>query len=151
MLAGNVISTPVPKQKAVTAFYAYLSKQESTPGTHHTLIFDTVITNENNGYHPFTGTFIVPEIGIYVFTFSIRLACQSFGPYEIVKNTEVVGVVYSDISRVCIADHIAGTIVIHANHGDEIYVRTHASGQHGGVIFSDQSGRSSFAGWRISH
>lgn len=99
-----------------------MSKQESTPGTHHTLIFDTVITNENNGYHPFTGTFIVPKIGIYVFTFSIRLACQSFGPYEIVKNTEVVGVVYSDISRVCIADHIAGTIVIHANHGDEIYV-----------------------------
>lgn len=110
-----------------------------------------MITNENNGYHPFTGIFIAPEKGTYVFTFSLRLSCHSYGPYQIVKNTEAVGAVYSDLREVCIQDHITGTIVINANQGDEIYVRTYPSNQHIGSIYSDGGGRSSFAGWLISN
>lgn len=128
-----------------------MNKSEHIPGTHHTLIFDTAITNENNGYHPFSGIFIAPEKGIYVFTFSIRLECHSYGPYELLKNSKVVGVVYSDIRQVCVQDHITGTIVISANKGDDIYVRTHATYHHSGVIFSDDNGRSSFAGWLVSN
>lgn len=146
-----MVTTPAPTQKAVTAFYAYMNKNENIPGTHHTLIFNTAITNENNGYHPFSGIFIAPEKGIYVFTFSIRLECHSYGPYELLKNSQVVGVVYSDIRQVCVQDHITGTIVISANKGDEIYVRTHATYHHSGVIFSDDNGRSSFAGWLVSN
>ncbi|VDI79919.1 Hypothetical predicted protein, partial [Mytilus galloprovincialis] len=149
LLEGSMVTTPVPTQKAVTAFYAYMSKSENIPGTHHTLIFDTAITNENNGYHPFSGIFIAPEKGIYVFSFSIRLECHSYGPYELVKNSQVVGVVFSDIRQVCLQDQITGTMVITANKGDDIYVRTHATTSHIGLIPSDDNGRSSFAGWLI--
>jgi hypothetical protein len=39
----------------------------------HLLRFDVVKTNQGNGYHPNTGVFMVPETGIYVFTWTIRV------------------------------------------------------------------------------
>jgi hypothetical protein len=44
LLIPNVTSAPPIK---VTAFYAQLSQTEHAPSTHHTLIFDTVKTNQN--------------------------------------------------------------------------------------------------------
>ncbi|CAC5411857.1 unnamed protein product [Mytilus coruscus] len=150
LLEGGIITTPVPTIKpTTTAFYAYKSQHEPSPSPHHPLIFDTVVTNENNGYHPFSGIFIVPVNGIYVFTFSIRVDCHSNGPYEIVKNADVVGVVNSDLQQVCLQDHLAGTVVITAQKGDDVFVRTHIGTRHG-MIVSDAIGRSSFAGWMIS-
>lgn len=109
-----------------------------------------MITNENDGYYPFTGIFIAPANGVYVFTFSIRSLCYSYGPYELVKNAKVVGVFNSDTRQVSIQYHIAGTIVIPINQGDDVFVRTHATSRNTGVIISDDYGRSSFAGWIIS-
>ncbi|CAG2210982.1 unnamed protein product [Mytilus edulis] len=150
LLDGGIPTTPVPtRMPTTTAFYAYMSQHEPSPSAHHTLIFDTVVTNENNGYHPFSGIFMVPVNGIYVFTFSIRVDCHSNGPYEIVKNADVVGVVNSDLQQVCLQDHIAGTVVITAKKGDDVFVRTHTGTRHG-MIVSDSNGRSSFAGWMIS-
>lgn len=124
---------------------------EVSPSTHHTIIFDIAITNENNGYHPYSGVFTVPVSGVYVFTFSIRVDCRSQGAFEIVKNAAVVGVVNAELHLTCIQDHIGATIVINASKGDDVYVRTHSVLHRTGDIVSDEVGRSSFAGWLISY
>ncbi|XP_063448538.1 uncharacterized protein LOC134728070 [Mytilus trossulus] len=136
--------------QGAVAFYAYMNHTEVSPSTHHTIIFDIAITNENNGYHPYSGVFIVPVSGVYVFTFSIRVDCRGQGAFEIVKNDAVVGVVNAELHLTCIQDHIGATIVINANKGDDVYIRTHSTLHRTGDIVSDETGRSSFAGWLIS-
>jgi hypothetical protein len=137
-----------------TAFYAYLSHHELGIGKHHTLIFDTVITNMNSAYSKFTGVFTVTVGGIYGFTYNVRMGCHTstaVGHFEIVKNDVVEGVVF-------IADHdctnqvtVTGTVIIHANPGDKVYIRTRPDySSIDGNVYSDTSGRTSFAGWLIT-
>jgi hypothetical protein len=61
---------------------------------HHTLIFDTVITNMNSAYSKFTGVFTVPVGGTYGFTYNVRMGCHTsttVGPFEIIKNDVAEG------------------------------------------------------------
>jgi hypothetical protein len=38
------------------------------PSPHFTVVFDTVETNIGNGYNQYTGAFVVPVAGTYVFS-----------------------------------------------------------------------------------
>lgn len=55
--------TPVSVYGIVNGFYAYLSQSESTPGLHHTVMFDTVITNVGATYNRHDGIFTAPDTG----------------------------------------------------------------------------------------
>lgn len=125
---------------------------EVSPSTHHTIIFDIAITNEKNGYQPYSGVFIVPVSGVYVFTLSIRVDCRGQGAFEIVKNDAVVGVVNAELHLTCMepGPHW-GDDRFNASKGDDIYIRTHSVLHRTGDIVSDENGRSSFAGWLISY
>jgi hypothetical protein len=137
-----------------TAFYAYLSHHELGISNHHTLIFDTVITNMNSAYSKFTGVFTVPVRGIYGFTYNVRMECHAstaVGHFEIVRNDVAEGVVI-------IYDHgctnqvtVTGTVIIHASLGDKVYIRTRPDDSSiVGNVLSDAYGRTSFAGWLIT-
>ena len=41
------------------------------------IVFDNVKTNAGNGYHPSTGVFIVPESGMYVFSWTSVMVITS--------------------------------------------------------------------------
>ncbi|CAG2208789.1 C1QL [Mytilus edulis] len=90
LLVGSIVPTEVPLPRT-TAFYAYMSHNDASPGKGHTLKFDVIKTNINGGYNPFSGIFTVPNDGVYVFTFSLRLYHGHYGAYEIMKNAEVEG------------------------------------------------------------
>jgi len=138
----------------VIAFYAYLSHTDFGVGKDHTLIFDTAITNTNSAYNNLTGVFTVPVGGVYGFTYNVRLGCSlttARGPFEIVKNGAVEGVVVFINNIHCNTGMtVANTVIIQANQGDKVYIRTHKSYPLiGGDVISSENGRSSFAGWLI--
>ncbi|CAC5369067.1 unnamed protein product [Mytilus coruscus] len=65
LLVGSIVPTVVPLPRT-TAFYAYMSHNDASPGKGHTLKFDVIKTNINGGYHPFSGIFTVPADGVCV-------------------------------------------------------------------------------------
>ncbi|XP_061177073.1 uveal autoantigen with coiled-coil domains and ankyrin repeats-like [Saccostrea echinata] len=129
------------------AFYSYMSQKTPTISVQYSLRFDVVKTNVGNGYHSATGVFIVPETGIYVFTWTIRVLGDNYHSTQLMVNTDVLGVIHVNAGG---GGNLGGTgtVVAHVNAGDDIFVRTHASFNKG-VIYSDGGGRSSFAGWKL--
>ncbi|XP_056016983.1 complement C1q-like protein 3 [Ostrea edulis] len=146
-LCENPDTTAASTNDIATAFYAYLSNNIISPGGHHILTFDTVITNTRNVYHPTSGTFIVPRSGLYVFTWTIRMNGQGSQSTELLVNSNVVGITFFHPGNV-IDGSVSGTIVVHVNQGDDVLLRTSAS-IHSGGILSDSNGRSWFAGWAL--
>ncbi|XP_052077893.1 uncharacterized protein LOC127715791 [Mytilus californianus] len=150
LLVGSIVPTEVPLPRT-TAFYAYMSHNDASPGKGHTLKFDVIKTNINGGYNPFSGIFTVPADGVYVFTFSLRLYSGVYGAYEIIKNADVEGAAVGIIEGSTTQLQVTETIVLSANKGDIVYVRTHPTLTHKGDILTNEHGRSMFAGWQISH
>ena len=143
--------TPAPPIK-VTAFYAQLSQTEHVPSTHHTIIFDTVKTNQNGAYSKFSGIFTAPVSGVYCFMYTTRVTCHSStirSSFEIVRNNGVEGSIYTSDDGCLSQVTMTGSAVVHVNQGDEVYIRTHGTYIGDFNIFSDAYGKSSFAGWLI--
>ncbi|XP_062579272.1 uncharacterized protein LOC134241222 [Saccostrea cucullata] len=141
--------SPVPTQsipEETIAFYAYMSADMNGIGSHHTLGFDVVKTNEGNGFHGNTGVFNPPKSGLYVFSWTLRVVKGAHHSVELVVNHDVVGSTYH-IENYSF-DQGGATVVIFCNKGDDIYLRTGAN-YNVGPITSEERGRSSFAGWKL--
>lgn len=133
------------------AFYASMSNNEPTIGSHHLLIFDHALLNVGNGYHPNSGVFIAPKSGIYVFMWTLRLYDQSI---VLVVN----GIDYTSIYNRAF-DHdgtlhtigadesVTGYAVARVNQGDDVFLRTHSAYKGKEGIFSNGFGLSTFGGW----
>jgi hypothetical protein len=65
-----------------------------------------------------------------------------------VVNTESMGIVHLNTGGSG-DDAVTGIVVVHANSGDDVSVRTLAD-YNAGQIGSDLGGRSSFAGWKLA-
>ena len=126
-------------------FYAVLSRKMENPGTHHTIIFDSVKTNLGNGYNSHTGVFTVPTSGLYVFTWSMRLFGTEHHSAQLVVNNVVQGAVF--LSVIGGNENVSGSGVVYLNTGDDVLIRTTSDNQ--GNIESDPSGFTMFAGWLI--
>lgn len=142
--------TPPSTSHNGVAFYAYMSSILPSPSTEHVLVFDVAKTNIGNAYHPSTGVFIVPESGVYVFTWTFRIGGNQDHSIQLMVNREDVGSIYLyTISGV--ESEATGIVVTHVNAGDDVFVRTHSTLQigTGHFIQSNIYGRTSFAGWKI--
>lgn len=106
-----------------------------SPSTEHVLVFDVAKTNIGNAYHPNTGVFIVPESGVYVFTWTFRIAGINDHSIQLMVNREDVGSVYLRTIN-GVDDEATGFVVTHVNAGDDVFVRTHPLLQIGTVITS---------------
>ncbi|XP_063415956.1 uncharacterized protein LOC134697602 [Mytilus trossulus] len=148
LLVGSIVPTDVPLPRT-TAFYAYMSHNDLSQGKGRTLKFDVIKTNINGGYNPFSGIFTIPDDGVYVFTFSLRLYSGVYGAYEIIKNADVEGAAIGIIEGTSTQLQVTETIVFSANKGDIVYVRTHPTITHTGGVQTNEHGRSMFAGWQI--
>lgn len=133
----------------VVAFYAYMSKTEVTPSTHHMFIFDTVITNEGGGYNPNLGAFTAPTQGVYVFTWTVTCSENGYIISEIVANTQAVGRTFADSADHADMNSPTGIVVKALNAGDNVYVRTVSIASRGNII-SYEWARTTFSGWKLN-
>nr|XP_022336033.1 complement C1q-like protein 3 [Crassostrea virginica] len=111
------------------------------------IVFDVVKTNAGND-HPSTGVFIVPESGIYVFSWTLRNGENNFHSTELVVSNSVESIIQLH-SAAGIWISGTGVAVLHVNKGDGVCVRISAVG-HYGDIHSDNFGKSSFTGWKLN-
>ncbi|XP_048749633.2 uncharacterized protein LOC125661606 [Ostrea edulis] len=133
--------------ETTVAFYAYLTQKIPSPSAHFVLTFDTVITNVGNGFHHHSGIFIAPRTGTYAFTWSFRIQNDAHMSTELIVNDLAVGAIYFDAAG-GVGGNKAGTVVVHVDQGDDVFVRTTSFNNLGDII-SDHIGRSYFAGWMI--
>ncbi|XP_078336953.1 uncharacterized protein LOC144626557 [Crassostrea virginica] len=140
---SQVIPTPV-------AFYAQRSSsiEASEVTANLVIVFDVVKTNAGNGYHPSTGIFIVPESGMYVFSWSFQNGNNVHDSTQLMVNNNEEGLIHLHTSA---GNWITGTgvAVLHVNKGDDVYVRITSLSHTGGII-SNSFGRSSFTGWKLN-
>lgn len=93
---------------------------------------------------------MVPESGVYVFTWTFRIGAINDHSIQLIVNREDVGTVYLHTIGGVDAE-ATGIVVAHVNAGDDVFVRTHPQLKigTGHYINSNTFGRSSFAGWKI--
>ncbi|XP_063425791.1 uncharacterized protein LOC134709562 [Mytilus trossulus] len=140
--------TPTPATTiSEVAFFAYMSQPLTNPSGEYVIKFDVLKINVGNAYHPHTGVFNPPTSGIYVMAWSLRSRITERHSTELVVNSDVYSSMYS-YSHNDDDQHNTGIVVVHANKGDDIYVRIKMD-KHVGDIWSDAYGRSTLAGWKI--
>lgn len=124
-----------------------MTQRLSSPSAFHTLVFDKTITNSGYGYHNASGIFIVPKTGLYVFTWTIQLNKNAYHSTELVVSNAIQGAAFLSVSQ--LEGSVSGTAIVHANLGDDAFVRTKST-YNAGDIYSSAIGRTFFAGWRLS-
>lgn len=154
VLYFSAIQTPAQQRIArdeytLIAFYAYSSHTFTRPSDHFVLIFDTVITNTGNGYHHHSGIFIAPRSGYYVFTWSFRIQNDAHISTELMVNGAPQSSVYFDATDL-VGENTAGTVIVHLEFDDEVFVRITADNFNYGDILSDYMGRTYFGGWLLA-
>ena len=130
------------------AFYAYMSKPEPAPSNHHTLIFDVAKTNLGHGYNKYSGTFVAPSAGIYVFTWTINTNPHGAHYINLMVNNAVVGGSLTDTQDANDYDSDSNTAVIVLNQGDNVNLRTTYTSDRT-VINADNHAFTSFCGWKL--
>jgi hypothetical protein len=127
-----------------------MSHVEPNPGPHHTIIFDTLVTNVANGYNHFSGTFSVPSSGVYVFSWTIVCSFRGYVYTQLVANNDVLGAILTN--SITSDDWISttGLVVKEVNQGDVVYIRTNPSQPAAGDIKSSSTHyHTSFSGWKL--
>ena len=112
------------------------------------IVFDIVKTNAGNGYHSSSGIFIVPESGIYVFSWTFFVGGEEHDSTQLMVNNNEEGLIHlhpADGHSIT----ATGLAVLHVNKGDDVYVKI-SSVSHSGTIFSNLYGKSSFTGWKLN-
>ena len=132
------------------AFYAQRSStiEASDITANLVIVFDVVKTNAGNGYHPSTGIFIVPESGMYAFSWTFFNGNNEHDSTQLMVNNNEEGLIHLHPAA---GSWISGTgvAVLHVNKGDDVYVRI-ASSSHTGAIISNIHAKSSFTGWKLN-
>ncbi|CAC5382650.1 C1QL [Mytilus coruscus] len=80
------------------AFYAYMDTHETNPGRHQTLFFDVVKTNLRSAYNKHSGLFTSPDIGIYVFAWTLISDLNGYIYSEIMINSAPFGSIQTNIT-----------------------------------------------------
>lgn len=68
----------------------------NTISIYKTLVYDSVETNNGNGYDARSGKFTAPEIGLYMFHTNTTARDKSHSIIEVVKNGQVKDVSWAD-------------------------------------------------------
>ncbi|NWZ73612.1 C1QA protein, partial [Acrocephalus arundinaceus] len=124
---------------------AFSASRLSPPRTGTTVVFDRVITNQEDSYNPQTGKFTCSIPGLYYFTFQVVSSgdlCLS-----ITKNGLRV-VSFCDNNRLGILQVNSGSSVLRLDVGDQVSLTTDPA--RGSSIYSGSEADSVFSGFLVS-
>ncbi|NXI30994.1 C1QA protein, partial [Sterrhoptilus dennistouni] len=140
---------PGPKGRAVDALGqphpAFSASRMSPPRAGTTVVFDRVITNQENSYNPQTGKFTCKIPGLYYFTFQV----VSSGDLclGITKNG-VRAVSFCDNNSQGTLQVNSGSSVLSLTVGDQVFLTTDPA--RGSSIYSGSEADSVFSGFLVS-
>ncbi|XP_062579471.1 uncharacterized protein LOC134241441 [Saccostrea cucullata] len=130
------------------SFFAKLSSSVRISAAHQTVVYDTVLTNNDNGYNPKNGIFTCPQSGTYMFIWQTLINPLTYIRLEIVVSGSALYGIVEDTQDANDFDTATGSIIIHVNVGDTVFIRSRDSGP--GPMFTESSViTSSFSGYRI--
>ncbi|XP_045165348.2 C1q-related factor-like [Mercenaria mercenaria] len=130
------------------AFYVYLSHHPQY-NKHETLVFDVEETDTGDNYNANDGIFDVPVTGTYVFTVTVGSLHNGFVTAEIIVNGQVKGTAFANSEHIHDDHSASGTIVVHANAGDHVFVRKGATSDNYPIISDNAYIRTAFCGWLL--
>ncbi|XP_069120452.1 cerebellin-1-like isoform X2 [Argopecten irradians] len=113
-------------------------------GDHQIILFDTVVTNDGNGYDPRNGQFTAPVTGLYAF--SVTVMCvgnESTLHVAIMKDGQRIGRVYANGNSF---DNGSKFVVVQLDAGQMVWVE-HEFDPSGYKIYGN--GYSAFSGFLI--
>uniref|UniRef100_A0A8D0F506 Complement C1q subcomponent subunit A n=1 Tax=Strix occidentalis caurina TaxID=311401 RepID=A0A8D0F506_STROC len=132
---GNILEQPRP---------AFSASRKSPPSMGRTVVFDNIITNQENSYSPETGEFTCRVPGLYYFAYQVVSSgdlCLS-----ITKNREHV-VSFCDYNSRDILQVNSGSSVLSLVVGDQVSISTdHVRGS---KIYSGSEADSVFSGFML--
>ncbi|NWI96696.1 C1QA protein, partial [Pitta sordida] len=132
---GNILKEPRP---------AFSASRISPPAMGRTVVFDNIITNQENSYSPQTGQFTCSIPGLYYFAYQVVSTgdlCLS-----ITKNRESV-VSFCDNNSQGILQVNSGSSVLSLAAGDQVSVSTDPA--QGSRIYSGSEADSVFSGFLL--
>ncbi|XP_056016220.1 complement C1q-like protein 4 [Ostrea edulis] len=148
---GRLLTSQSPSVSDVTtiAFYAYMSNTlpSAEATVHHVLIFDVVKTNVGNAYNPFSGIFIAPETGVYVFSWGFLNGEGSHHSVQLMVNADEMGVVHSHTVGIRNYAQSTGVVTCLVNKVDDVFLRLNDAN---GPIVSNIHGKTFFTGWKLN-
>ncbi|NXL64829.1 C1QA protein, partial [Chordeiles acutipennis] len=133
--AGNILEQPRP---------AFSASRRSPPSRGTTVVFDNIITNQENSYSPQTGEFTCRIPGLYYFAYQVVSSgdlCLS-----ITKNRERV-VSFCDSNSRNLLQVNSGSSVLSLAEGDRVSVSTNPA--RGSMIYSGSEADSVFSGFMV--
>ncbi|XP_060562508.1 uncharacterized protein LOC132722097 [Ruditapes philippinarum] len=130
------------------AFHVFFSSSKCFNG-HEIIEYDTEVLDIGNGYNEHDGIYIVPESGIYVFTWTFAADYAEYIVTGIVVNGATQGWTVSDASdRRLLLSPSSGLVLARVNAGDHVFIRRVAG--RGCTAYSGQSIQPTFSGWQLS-
>ena len=103
-------------------------------------------------HNKYSGTFIAPVSGMYVFSSSIVMdGTNNYASFQIMKNSDIEGTFFVDAEYDNGFQYSSITIVIALQIGDAVFVRTSASYTPHGSILSYEHAYCTFSGWLIRY
>ncbi|NXE83401.1 C1QA protein, partial [Cochlearius cochlearius] len=133
--AGNILEQPRP---------AFSASRKSPRSTGRTVVFDNIITNQENSYSPQTGEFTCRVPGLYYFAYQVVSTgdlCLS-----ITKNREPM-VSFCDHNSRNILQVNSGSSVLSLSEGDRVAVSTDPA--QSSMIYSGSEADSVFSGFML--
>ncbi|NWV12585.1 C1QA protein, partial [Ptilonorhynchus violaceus] len=124
---------------------AFSASRLSPPSAGTTVVFDNIITNQENSYNPRTGKFTCRTSGLYYFAFQVVSSgdlCLS-----ITKNKERV-VSFCDDNSLGILQVNSGSSVLSLAVGDQVFLATDPAW--GSSIYRGSEADSVFSGFLVS-
>ncbi|XP_062592487.1 uncharacterized protein LOC134253928 [Saccostrea cucullata] len=149
-LQSTVNSLSTKLGEAPPSFYAMMTSTVQIQGSNQTIIYDKTGTNNGNAYNTSTGIFTVPETGTYVFTWTAFSYVEEYVRLEIVVAGTIYGGTLSDTQETSDADTETAIVVVNANTGDEVYIRSQSEDPGDGHLYVEHECSSTFSGWKIS-
>lgn len=94
--------------------------------------------------------FSAPVDGTYVLTWTMISDYHGYVNSQIVVNTQVFTGMITNSEEVSDRHSSTRVIVVHLNHNDKVFIRTHPTAHGGGNVYSgDPDGKPSFSGWKL--
>ena len=138
---------PQPTPKPKIAFHTVLTSNEPAIGN-KIVKFQQTSLDTANAYNSADGIYIVPETGIYVFTWTMISHVHSIVSSELLINSNVAGKTLADSDENGDYHTSTGITVASVMQGDHVFVQFVAGYVKGSVETS--TGHTTFSGWKLN-